>query len=598
MKIYAPHGEAFDVHLPYPIDTDGEPVTGLATGDILITEDDLTGIADSVDADDGDLDAFTLTDGIRFQLSETEMAVPGLLLGTRTIRIQDQPAGTAYITEDHQLITTDSHLAAEPNGCVWASKGHATGQTTTNIVLGADVDSEQPTDAGITIPVGAYFEVTSGTHAGARGYVKSYSSNAITPYEALAAALDNTDMIRVYRDAPAPARITAKESTVGLSTQEDTDAQAAAAAALTAYDAVVPADLPANFADLSITASTGLVSVGTLAAAAIQSIWDALTSALTTAGSIGKLLVDKLNGVSGQVASQSEVTAIQNNTRVVRVVPDVIELATRTYRIELFLYDTQGAMEAPDAAPTIELVDQDGNDLSARLDSATMTLVETGRYRAIYTSDAAHAAEQLLWAFTVVEGGNTRKYGNRSIIVDTIAIDFTAADRAKLDTLHDSRLTAARAANLDEITAARLAELDAANLPADVDGLTTSVGALPTAANIADAVLDEATAGHTTAGTLGKAIADILADTNELQGDWVNGGRLDLLVDDIISKLPAATVDGLTPTQLWATVLASCAGAIVDKTANPMVIQNPDGTQTRISVTPDRGAVTLSFTGV
>lgn len=53
----------------------------------------------------------------------------------------------------------------------------------------------------------------------------------------------------------------------------------------------------------------------------------------------------------------------------------------------------------------------------------------------------------------------------------------------------------------------------------------------PTAAAIADAVLDEALSGHTTAGSLGKAVADIetdataiLADTNELQtnqGNWL-----------------------------------------------------------------------------
>lgn len=52
----------------------------------------------------------------------------------------------------------------------------------------------------------------------------------------------------------------------------------------------------------------------------------------------------------------------------------------------------------------------------------------------------------------------------------------------------------------------------------------------PTAAAIADAVLDEALSGHTTAGTLGKAVSDIetdataiLADTNELQTDNVPG---------------------------------------------------------------------------
>lgn len=49
---------------------------------------------------------------------------------------------------------------------------------------------------------------------------------------------------------------------------------------------------PAN--KLSTDAS-GNVTVGTLVAAAIQSIWDRLTSALTTVGSIGKLLVDNIN---------------------------------------------------------------------------------------------------------------------------------------------------------------------------------------------------------------------------------------------------------------------------------------------------------------
>jgi hypothetical protein len=47
------------------------------------------------------------------------------------------------------------------------------------------------------------------------------------------------------------------------------------------------------------------------------------------------------------------------------------------------------------------------------------------------------------------------------------------------------------------------------NLPA----LPAATGDIPTAGAIADAVLDEATSGHTTTGTLGKAIIDILDDT-------------------------------------------------------------------------------------
>jgi hypothetical protein len=86
----------------------------------------------------------------------------------------------------------------------------------------------------------------------------------------------------------------------------------------------------------------------------------------------------------------------------------------------------------------------------------------------------------------------------------------------------------------------------------------SSASTPPTAAAIADAVWDEDATGHQTQGTFGQAIGDpaadtktiyaavvtdatgasvgidgaaILADTNELQTDWANGGRLDLIID-------------------------------------------------------------------
>lgn len=78
-------------------------------------------------------------------------------------------------------------------------------------------------------------------------------------------------------------------------------------------------------------------------------------------------------------------------------------------------------------------------------------------------------------------------------------------------------------------------------------------GSAPSAADIADAVLDEALSGHTTAGTLGKAIADIesdvtavLADTDELQTDDIPG--LVSALESLISAIKAKT-DSLTFTQ-------------------------------------------------
>lgn len=73
----------------------------------------------------------------------------------------------------------------------------------------------------------------------------------------------------------------------------------------------------------------------------------------------------------------------------------------------------------------------------------------------------------------------------------------------------------AAAVNAEVDTA--LADYDAptkAELDSGLAGLND-----PTAAAVADAVWDEAKSGHTTAGTFGKSVADVEADTNELQAD-------------------------------------------------------------------------------
>jgi len=61
-------------------------------------------------------------------------------------------------------------------------------------------------------------------------------------------------------------------------------------------------------------------------------------------------------------------------------------------------------------------------------------------------------------------------------------------------------------------------------------------------ATIAAAVRDVAIAGAA-ASSVGAAIASALADTNELQTDWVNGGRLDLILDAVLAMLDAARAE-------------------------------------------------------
>jgi hypothetical protein len=89
----------------------------------------------------------------------------------------------------------------------------------------------------------------------------------------------------------------------------------------------------------------------------------------------------------------------------------------------------------------------------------------------------------------------------------------------------------------------------------EVAGLNWS--AMLGAGAVADAVWDELQADHVGAGSFGETaseIASILADTNELQTDWVNGGRLDLLIDSIISKVDA--VDDFLDTEMAAVLAA------------------------------------------
>lgn len=82
-------------------------------------------------------------------------------------------------------------------------------------------------------------------------------------------------------------------------------------------------------------------------------------------------------------------------------------------------------------------------------------------------------------------------------------------------------------------TKAIVLDEDLTEAPANGDSFIILTNHVHPVTQIVDSVYDRATAGHTTAGTFGKLFADVLVDTNELQGDWADGGRLDLIIDQI-----------------------------------------------------------------
>jgi hypothetical protein len=75
-----------------------------------------------------------------------------------------------------------------------------------------------------------------------------------------------------------------------------------------------------------------------------------------------------------------------------------------------------------------------------------------------------------------------------------------------------------------------------------------SSAAANTKADVAAAVHDADLGDHDTAGTFGKAIADTLADTNEVQAELADGtGRLDVAIDQIASDVAGLDGDAMTP---------------------------------------------------
>lgn len=130
---------------------------------------------------------------------------------------------------------------------------------------------------------------------------------------------------------------------------------------------------------------------------------------------------------------------------------------------------------------------------------------------------------------------------------------------ANLDTQLDALPTNAELATAlgtaDDAVLAAVAALNnisAAQVNAEVDTAIADAG-LATAANLA-----------VVAGYLDTEIAAILADTNELQTDWANGGRLDLILD---ARASQTSVDDIPTNAELATALGTADDAVLAQIA-------------------------------
>lgn len=190
--------------------------------------------------------------------------------------------------------------------------------------------------------------------------------------------------------------------------------------------------------------------------------------------------LDNLSG--GPVATQATVQSITNTTRVKLVAPAEAQIpasASRTFVIDILLYDTSGNMEAPDALPTLAAANEGGTDRSANV--GAVSLVSVGHYRSSYTVTSAHAEEQIVFTASAVEGGQTLKATHVMPVVGTsTGGGFTTADRSKLEAVFNKLPSKPYIVG----TAAADGDINVDDLDGDLTAFHANVSTLATAASI------------------------------------------------------------------------------------------------------------------
>ena len=360
----------------------------------------------------------------------------------------------------------------------------------------------------------------------------------------------NVDAILVDTGTTIPAQISGLNDISAAAVNAEVDT------ALADYDGPTKAELDAGLAALN----------DPTAAAIADAVLDEALAGHVTAGTLGKAVSDieadtnelQSDDVPGLIAALNDLSAAQVNAEVDTAIADAglatsVALATVDAIVDAILVDTGTTIPGLIAA----LNDLSAAQVNAEIDTAI--------------ADAALATAANL---ATVDG-----------IVDAILVDTATTIPALIAALND-------------LSAAQVnAEVDTAL--ADYDGptkaeLDAGLAALndPTAAAIADAVLDEATAGHTTPGTVGAAIVDILADTNELQADDVPSliaALNDVSIGDILQTqlTESYAADGTAPTLTQAVMLIMQHLTEVELVGTTWTTKKLDGTTTAATFTTD-----------
>jgi hypothetical protein len=290
------------------------------------------------------------------------------------------------------------------------------------------------------------------------------------------------------------------------------DPDSATSLGLTRLDAAVSTRSSHAAADVWAVGTRALTDKAgfSLSAAGIQAIWDALTSALTTANSVGKLIVDNVNATISSRSSHSAADVWSVGTRAltdkagfslssagIQAIWDALTSALTTANsIGKLLVDNINATISSRATPAQVNAEVDtaladihlDHLLAADYDPAAKPGVATALLNELVESDAgvsrftANALEQA----PVGGGGGATDWtaGEREQIRHRLGIDGTAtapssatpslAASTQVDDL-EGRLTATRAAALDNLDVAVSTRLAAAAYTAPDNATITTI---------------------------------------------------------------------------------------------------------------------------
>jgi hypothetical protein len=335
--------------------------------------------------------------------------------------------------------------------------------------------------------------------------------------------------------------------------------------------AAVGASISADIAAVKVDTAAALVDSNEL-----QGDWtnggrlDVILDAIVA--DTNELQTDNIPGTLSAISSA--IAAITNNTRFVATVPPKLNRESVAISIGTYIYGAEGAMEDADSSEVFVKIGQmDGTAIAGRyysdsgLSSAiavessgtfsgyySVPRAAVGKHGFFYKNDAAHTEENLVVEFGWLENAVAVYQARTMQISDAADLDDIVADTnelqgdwtngGRLDVILDAALADSNelqgdwtnGGRLDVILDAVLA--DTAELQGDwANGgrLDTIIDAIGTPAEDADAVWDEALSGHTSSGSAGFTLGSILVDTHELQGDWTDGGRLDLILDAVLA---------------------------------------------------------------